>query len=266
MKKIAIYLVLIIVALQFAQPNLHMFQKIGMGLLYSKKERPNDQNITIYRNNPSEYFSLLEQKQEKNPDNIYIKYVNKAGVQNYFRKNKMQKEINYITTKENSNEFIGTVTIQKNKTRFEFPTNPVGFFPVVVKKSGELKEITSKNLFVKTNPEDLKTFRFINEKKYEQTGNICSVWRSTTQAREWSDSKKRYTTNVTSVEYCFDEKLGINYYTTISSSKNIIPEYLFKIEEIKLDSVKNEEFLFPKQFRAIISQKLIEAFKKESAQ
>lgn len=266
MKKIVICLVLILIALQFVQPNFHTFQKIGMSLLYNKKEHLNDQNMAIYRNNPNEYFALLEQKQQKNITNIYIKYTDKAGVQNYFKKNKLQKEINYIKSENNPNEFIGKVTVQKNKTQFEFPTNPTGFFPVVIKKTGELKEITNEYLFVKINVDDLKTFRFIQEKKDKQTGNTCSVWRSATQAREWSDSKKRYTTNVTSVEYCFDEKLGINYYTTVSSSKNIIPEYLFKIEEIKLDSVKDEDFLFPKQFKAIISKKLIEAFKKESAQ
>jgi len=258
MKNSLILIGILLVILCFIQPNFYFMQKIGMGFVNIGKKIENTEDISKYRTNPQLYFSMLSEKQNNNINNAHVKYIDNIGVHNYYRKNRLQKEISYMPIQDKPNEFFGLINIVKGSFQYVTPVQYNGVAPMVVRFKNTDK-IYNKYMFPDVNPDDTKSYKFIKEKVYEPIGNKCAVWINSSQEKAWDNRTKRYVSNVSIEEYCFDESLGINYYATYGTSLGEKDNSLFKIDELKIGTVKEKDFLFPKQAKFVIDFKLIDS-------
>jgi len=252
-----IIIVIVCLVLFIVQPNLHFIQHIGMNLHKSRPAVVNNVDLSKYRNNPTQYFSILKEKQNASKNNIHGSYSHVFGLSEYYKKGDFEKQIDY-SIMPGEKRGLSISTIRVGKKEYIVMLNQKGYPPIAIKcPLGAKPSNLSGYLFLlPKNPQNMK---YLYQRKH-RTGNICSVWESRENSKRWNEKLQKFTNFLSVSQMCVDEKTGVNYF---SKSSNLTAsygvEYAHNVKEIEFDTVKNKDFLIPKHVKWIVSLNFLKA-------
>ena len=251
MKDKIIFAAVILGILCLFEPNFHFVQKFFM---FNNKppKRVNRVDLSLYRNNPSQYFAYLKEKQKQNANNFSAEYETKDSFTVYFRKNKIQKEV--TITKINP-EFGGSYSQLINGRNNYYIDNlkikkSLGFILKLATPKKQ-KPYLPAAIYDIPNVNDSDILRYKHQ-TYFAGKNICSIWESYSRKTTTSKVTGRTSTSIVGKEYCFDENLGISYYTRVLNTDNNA-DYLYKVNKLGVGKVTDKDILLPKEAKISVN-------------